>query len=202
MKQFLTFFLALAMLLGCADSFARGGGGRSFGGGGRSFSSSRSSFGSRSSYSGFRSSPSRSFTFRSSPSTTTRPSTSTFSRPSGSTRKTTIVNNHYGSPAGHSSGGGLGMMDYFMLHSIINHDNNNGPAYVPQPVIVQQPGQPYVGPAQVVEQPSPYQGSTTTYQQPEEESHWFRNLVLIFVGAGILYGLFKVAQHIGRQYGY
>jgi hypothetical protein len=192
-KRIYTILLALFMLLGLTDSFAKGGfgGGRSSGGG-RSFSSSRSSFSSRPSYSGFSSRPSRSFTFGSSSSTTrstyTRPATSSsfFSRPAPRTKTTIINNHHYGSSGSHSGGSGFGMMDYFMLNSIVNSNHNNGPAYAPQPVIVQQPGA-------VMQQEPLYQsqGSTVVYQ---EETHYIRNFFAFVIGCGILYGVYRLVK--------
>lgn len=195
MKRIYTILLVLFMLLGLTDSFAKGGGGgRSFGGS-RSFSSSRSSFSSRPSYSGFSSRPSRSFTFGSSSSsrsTYSRPSTSGsfFSRPSTNrTRSTTIVNNHHYGSSGSHGGGGLGLMDYFMLNSMMN-SHDHAPAYAPQPVIVQQPIQS--DGVAVAPQSYQSQGTTVVY---EEETHYIRNFFLVILGGVALYGLYRLFKY-------
>jgi hypothetical protein len=121
----------------------------------------RPSFSSRSSYSGgfrsssspsyrsFSSSPSRTFSFRSTPSTSTtsRPaaaprsytynsSAPVVARPASRStiKRTTVVNNHYHGDGGHSSGGGLSLMDVVAINALTSH--NNSPTYVTtQPVV-------------------------------------------------------------------
>jgi hypothetical protein len=140
MKNLFAFVYMLCLMLSIA-ALGHAGGGRS------SFSSSRSSFsggfrGSSPSYRSFSSSPSRTFSFRSSPlmSTSSRPAATprsySYSMPkatiaaqvSRSTTKRTVINNHYHGENGHSSRGGLSMKDYLVLHSLTSHDH--GPAYV------------------------------------------------------------------------
>lgn len=181
-------------------------------GGGRPSFSSRSSYsgGFRSSsspsYRSYSSSPSRSFSFRSSPSpaASSRPAAAprsysynapkaTVAAPiSRSTTKRTVVNNHYHGESGHSGGGGLSMMDYFMLHSLTNH--NNGPTYVnAQPNVVTAMPTAAGAPTMVVGNDS-YDAPTVVYQ---EESHFWRNFFLIIlliaflgcIGAALLYWL-------------
>lgn len=164
------------------------------GGGRPSFSSPRSSFsgGFRSSSPSYRSfSPSRTFSFRSSPSTPTysRPATAprsySYSTPkatiaapvSRSTTKHTVINNHYHGESGHSGGGGLSMMDYFMLHSLTNHDHS--PTYVTT--------QPAAIAAQLIMATAPvssYEAPAVIYQQ--EESHFWRNFFLFVLSLAVV----------------
>lgn len=176
-------------------------------GGGRPSFTSRSSYsgGFRSSSSGYRSfspSPSRTFSFRSSLSTSTAsrtaPRSYSYSVPkatiaapvSRSTTKRTVINNHYHGESGHSGGGGLSMMDYFMLHSLTNH--NNGPTYVnAQPNVVTAVPTAAGAPTMVVGNGN-YDAPAVIYQ---EESHFWRN-VLIFIVVIAVVGAVFVAAYV------
>jgi hypothetical protein len=158
-------------------------------GGGRPSFSSRSSYsgGFRSSSPSYRSyspSPSRTFSFRSTPSTSTysrpaaAPRSYTYSAPkatiaapvSRSTTKRTVINNHYHGDGGHSGGGGLSMTDYLVLQSLTNH--NNSPTYVnAQPVAAGAPT--------MVVGNGDYEAPAVVYQ---EESHFWRNFFLFVIG--------------------
>lgn len=183
MKHVLAFFMLLSFMLASVDTHA--------GGPGRGFSSSRSSFGggSRSSsfgggfrsgnssgYRSFSSSPSRTYTYRPS---ATRPSAPAAAPRCSYSTKTTVNNHYHGGTTTNS--GGLGLMDYVILDNMLSRDR--GPGYVSAPV------------HNVIANDSSYEPRATgAVYQPE--SHFWRNFLLLILGLGLLYGIYRLIREV------
>ncbi|WP_201980323.1 hypothetical protein [Hymenobacter rubidus] len=187
MKYLFAFlFMLLGVTLASVDTHA--GPGRpsfssrpSYGGGFRSSGSSG--------YRSFSSSPSRTFTFRSTPSYRA-PAAARYSAPATSrstyrSSQKTVVNNQYHNGGSSASGGGLGLMDYVILDNMMSRDR--GPAYGSAPVVMSPPAGSSGG---VI---VPDGGSAVVYQ---EEGHFWRNVLFILFGVGLLYGIYRLFKEV------